>query len=461
MRAENRNESACDRYGKEMKLKTIYALASGGAPAGIAVVRISGPGARAALLGLGVRVSMVPRALQRVELSDPGTGEALDDALAVWFPAPHSFTGEDVAELHVHGGRAVVAGVLDALGRAEGLRLAEPGEFSRRAFENGKMDLTAAEGLADLVAAETAAQRRQALRQMGGGLRDVYEGWRERLVSAQAHLEATIDFSDEELPEGLMDGVRREVGGLAREVAVHLADGGRGEQLRDGIHVAIVGPPNAGKSSLLNLLAGREAAIVSETAGTTRDVIEVRLDLDGFPVIVADTAGLRDGGDAIESEGVRRAMMRAAEADIRLVVLDATRWPDVEPRTLDLIDDDSVVVLNKVDVRKPEAAPVIGGRERLAVSALTGEGVNRLEKALAGAVAARFPAAGAPMMTRARHREALTQCAEALSRFNDGGGPELAAEDLRLATRALGRITGGVDVEDLLDVIFADFCIGK
>ncbi len=448
-----------------MKTGTIYALASGGAPAGIAVVRISGQGSLGALRRLGEPGfepgAPTPRALQRIQLVDGASGEALDDALCVWFPAPRSFTGEDVVELHVHGGRAVVAGVLDALGRSKGLRLAEPGEFTRRAFENGKMDLTAAEGLADLVAAETAAQRRQALRQMAGGLRDVYEGWRGRLIGALAHLEATIDFSDEELPAGLMEDVRGEIGELAREVAVHVADDGRGERLREGVHVAIVGPPNVGKSSLLNLLARREAAIVSETAGTTRDVIEVRLDLGGYPVIVADTAGLRAGGDAIESEGVRRATVRAAEADIRLVVFDAIAWPETDTRTLDLVDDHSVVVLNKVDVRRPPPPLTIAGREALGVSAYTGEGINRLERALCEAVALRFPATGAPAMTRARHREALGECAAAMDRFLGGGEPEMAAEDLRLAMRALGRITGGVDVEDLLDVIFGDFCIGK
>ena len=444
-----------------MKTGTIFALASGGAIGGIAVIRISGAGALGALRGLGVKDAMAPRALRRVALTHPVTGELLDDGLSVWFPGPRSFTGEDVVEVHVHGGRAVVSGVLGALGKCDGLRLAEPGEFTRRAFENGKMDLTAAEGLADLVAAETAAQRRQALQQMGGGLRDVYEGWRGRLVGAQAHLEATIDFSDEELPEGLIEGVRREVRSLAGEIAAHLADGARGQHLREGVHVAIVGPPNAGKSSLLNLLAGREAAIVSETAGTTRDVIEVRLDLGGYPVIVADTAGLREGGDAIESEGVRRATRRAAEADIRLVVFDATDWPSTDQRTRALVDGDSVVVLNKVDVCRPPSVAEIEGRTALGVSALSGEGVNRLEGLLLDAVAERFPASGAPVMTRARHREALESGAEALARFLEGGGPELAAEDLRLATRALGRITGRVDVEDLLDVIFGDFCIGK
>lgn len=444
-----------------MKTGTIFALASGGAPAGIAVVRISGAGAGGALRKLCGRDLPTPRYLQRVRLINPQNREALDDGLAIWFPAPHSFTGEDVAEFHIHGGRAVVAGVLDALGREAGLRIAEPGEFTRRAFENGKMDLTAAEGLADLVAAETAAQRRQALRQMGGALREIYEGWRARLMGALAHLEATIDFSDEDLPEGLVEGVRREIRGLAGEIARHMADGFRGERLRDGIEVAIIGPPNAGKSSLLNLLARRDAAIVSETAGTTRDVIEVHMDLGGYPVIVADTAGLRDGGDAVENEGVRRATKRARDADLKLAVFDGTHWPGIDPRTLELVDADTVVVVNKIDLGMPSPPIEIKGRKALGVSARSGEGINRLEKAITEAVAEKCPATGAPAMTRARHREALVECASAIERFLEGSEPELAAEDLRLATRALGRITGGVDVEDLLDVIFADFCIGK
>ncbi|MBE0533395.1 MAG: tRNA uridine-5-carboxymethylaminomethyl(34) synthesis GTPase MnmE [Rhodospirillales bacterium] len=446
-----------------MKSGTIYALATANGPAGVAVIRLSGPEAGEALRHLTGAAPPAPRRLVRMRFTDPRNGETLDDGLGAWFAAPGSFTGEDVVEFHLHGGRAVVAGVLAALGRIEGLRLAEPGEFTRRAFENGKMDLTAAEGLADLVAAETAAQRRQALRQMQGALGALYEGWRHDLLGGLAHVEAAIDFADEDLPEGLIEGVRVRVATLRDAMAAHLADGRRGERLRDGVHVAIIGPPNAGKSSLLNLLARREAAIVADTAGTTRDVIEVHLDLGGLPVVVADTAGLREGGDAIECEGVRRAEARAAEADVRIAVFDATRWPAADGRAAALVDSATVVVINKSDLATPPPPLAVGGVSALAVSVRTGAGIEDLLAKLAAAVAARCPAAGAPAMTRARHREALEDCVAALDRFVGGSAatPELAAEDLRLATRALGRITGRVDVEDMLDVIFRDFCIGK
>jgi tRNA modification GTPase len=446
-----------------MKSGSIYALASANGPAGVAVIRLSGPDAGEAWRRLTGAPLPAPRRLVRMRFTDPCNGETLDDGLGAWFAAPGSFTGEDVVEFHLHGGRAVVAGVLAALGRIDGLRLAEPGEFTRRAFENGKMDLTAAEGLADLVAAETAAQRRQALRQMQGALGELYEGWRRDLLGGLAHVEAAIDFADEDLPEGLIEGVRVRAATLRDAMTAHLADGRRGERLRDGVHVAIIGPPNAGKSSLLNLLARREAAIVAETAGTTRDVIEVHLDLGGLPVVVADTAGLREGGDAIECEGVRRAEARAAESDVRIAVFDATRWPAADGRAAALVDGATVVVINKSDLVTPPPPLELGGVEALAVSVRTGSGIEDLLARLAAAVAERCPAVGAPAMTRARHREALEDCVEALGRFVAGGAatPELAAEDLRLATRALGRITGRVDVEHMLDVIFRDFCIGK
>ncbi len=446
-----------------MRSGTIYALASASGPAGVAVVRLSGPQSGEAWRRLTGAALPSPRRLVRMRFTDPDTGEALDVGLGVWFAGPSSFTGEDVVELHLHGGRAVVAGVLAALGRVAGLRLAEPGEFTRRAFENGKMDLTAVEGLADLVAAETAAQRRQALRQMQGALGALYEGWRQELLDGLAHVEAAIDFADEDLPSVLIEDVRRRVVAVRDSMAAHLGDGRRGERLRDGVHVAIIGPPNAGKSSLLNLLARREAAIVAETAGTTRDVIEVHLDLAGLPVVVADTAGLREGGDAIECEGVRRAEARAAAADIRLALFDATRWPETDGRTAALVDGSTVVAINKADLETPRPPLAVNGIEGLAVSVRTGAGIEGLIKRLADAVATVCPAFGAPAMTRARHREAVEECVAALGRFigGDMATPELAAEDLRLATRALGKITGRVDVEDLLDVIFRDFCIGK
>ncbi|MEA1649629.1 tRNA uridine-5-carboxymethylaminomethyl(34) synthesis GTPase MnmE [Nitrospirillum sp. BR 11164] len=439
---------------------TIFALASAPGRGGVQVIRLSGPKAGAALSALTGRPLPAPRRATLARLKDQ-EGEVFDQALVLWFPAPDSFTGEDVAELHLHGGRAVLTAASEALA-AQGLRVAEPGEFSRRAFEAGKLDLTEAEAIADLVDAETAAQRRQALRQMDGVLGQLYEGWRHRLVRALAHLEADIDFPDEDLPHGLAPAVVPVLTSLYQEIGAHLADGHRGERLRDGFSIAILGAPNAGKSSLLNALARRDAAIVSATAGTTRDVIEVNLDLGGFPVILADTAGLRDAADEVEREGIRRALARAEKADLKLLVLDCSTWNigDMAAATLALADGDALVVLNKRDLCTYVPA-MVAGRTAIAVSAATGEGLADLLGALERIVGDRLMPGAAPSLTRARHRQALEDCRAALARALRADLPELAAEDARLAARALGRITGRVDVEDLLDVIFRDFCIGK
>lgn len=442
---------------------TIFALSSGAGRAAIAVIRVSGPAAGAALEALIGRCP-APRRASLGRIRDPANGEPVDEALALWLPGPGTETGEDMAELHVHGGRAVVDGTLTLLGRVPGLRPAERGEFTRRAFENGRLDLTAAEGIADLVEAETAAQRRQALRQSLGGLADVYETWRGRLVRALAHLEAAIDFPDEDLPEQVIARAAPELAAVAAEMAAHLDDAGRGEVLREGMYVAIVGAPNAGKSSLLNRLAGRDAAIVTEQAGTTRDVIEVRLDLRGYPVVLADTAGLRaaeeEGAlDQAEREGIRRTRQRAEAAQLRIAVFDATREPDAATSTVAAAPR-SVVVANKMDL--PGAASwALPDAEALRVSALTGAGIDALEAALAEAAELALGGTEAPALTRARHRLALEDAVAALERAQGAPLPELAAEDARLAVRALGRITGQVDVEELLDVIFRDFCIGK
>jgi tRNA modification GTPase len=387
-------------------------------------------------------------------------GAVLDEGLVLWFPGPHSFTGEDVVELHLHGGRAVAAGLTEAL-LALGLLPAEPGDFSRRAFLAGKLDLTQAEAIADLVAAETAAQRRQALRQMAGGLSRLYDDWRDRLLRCQAHLEAEIDFADEDLPGGLGEEAWAALAGLADEIAGHLADGGRGERLRDGLSVAILGAPNVGKSSLLNKIAGREAAIVSALAGTTRDIIEVHLDLAGYPVILADTAGLRDAAEAVEEEGVRRARARAEAADLRVVVFDAQELPALDAASLAVVDDQALVVVNKCDRPAGTIPERIGGQAVLALSVTSGAGMEALLAGLEDRAAAALEGSGAPAITRARHRLALAETEASLRRALAVGAAELAAEDVRLATRSLGRITGRVDVEDMLDVIFREFCIGK
>jgi tRNA modification GTPase len=439
---------------------TIFAPATAAGRAGIAVVRISGPEAGAALAALA---GAIPRARHAVlrRLVDPASGAALDDALVLWFPAPASYTGEDVAELHVHGGRAVTSAVLAALAALPGLRPAEPGEFTRRAFDNGRLDLTAVEGLADLVGAETEAQRRQALRQLDGALGRLYDGWRETLVGMLARAEAAIDFPEEGLPPGLAEETYRNIEAVYKGITQHLEDDHRGERLREGAFVAIVGAPNVGKSSLLNRLARRDAAIVSHVAGTTRDVIEVHMDLGGLPAIVADTAGLGESADEIESEGVRRALARAAHADLKLAVFDASRWPETDARTRAVVDADTLVVVNKTDLNPVAPDETLDERPVWPLSCKSGEGIAALLAGLEAEVARRLVPGGAPALTRERHRRSLEDCAAALGRARAAGAPELAAEDLRLAVRALGRITGRVDVEDLLDVIFAEFCIGK
>jgi tRNA modification GTPase len=491
---------------------TIFALSSGRGPAAIAVIRISGSRAGDALKALGVKIPEPRKAgLARVRNPDPlADNEIIDEALALWFPAPHSETGEDVAELQLHGGRAVIAAVLAALGRIEGLRPAEAGEFTRRAFENGKLDLTAVEGLADLVMAETQGQRRQAFRQMKGLLGGRAESWRQRLIQALALVEARIDFSDEaDVPDNLLAPALIIARELETEIATALADGGRGERLREGLVVAIAGPPNAGKSTLLNLLAKREAAIVSPYAGTTRDVIEVHLDLAGWPVTLLDTAGIRETDDPVEMEGVRRARTRAAAADLVLWVVDSRDLPNSgaaasaneaestgkagsRPPTwlirnkIDLIEGDaqrnelrlrSIItseavfdpnkslkdMVKNVLTHKTESESI---KTELVfnLSAVTGEGFDQLLAQLARQVESFLAGAEQALVTRERHRRALEEVLAALHRAQGGevaAREDLLAEELRIAARALARLTGRVDVEDILDVIFRDFCIGK
>jgi tRNA modification GTPase len=436
------------------QLQTIAALASGAGRAGVAVLRVSGPDAGPALAALAGGLPRPRRAALRTLAWD---GETLDSALVLWLPGPASFTGEDVAELHVHGGPAVIAAVLDALLAQPGVRLAEPGEFTRRAFGHGKLDLTQAEALADLVDAETDGQRRQALAQMSGALGAVYEDWRARLTRLMALLEAEIDFPDEDLPAGLSGRALAILAPLKAEMAGHLADQGRGERVRDGYRVAIIGAPNAGKSSLLNALARREAAIVSDIPGTTRDVVEIRLVLAGFPVWIADTAGLREAADAIEAEGVRRALERAEAADLRLGVVDGAD-PSGSGRAIDgLIGPGDLTVWTKADLG------VAAGPGGLPVSTKTGQGLAALEAALAEKVTQALAAREAPALTRARHRTGVAAALAALGRAETAAvfGVELAAEEARQAAQALGRLTGRIDVEDILGEIFASFCIGK
>ena len=470
-----------------MSGETLFALASASGRAAIAVWRLSGPGVAEGIRVLTGKAPPAPRRASLRRLTDPATGEAIDQALVLWFPGPASFTGEDSAELHSHGGRAVAEAIGAALGRLPGFRHAEPGEFSRRAFQNGKLDLTEAEAIADLAAAETEAQRRQALAQASGALSGLYEGWRTELIRLRAHLEADIEFPDEDIgdPVAQLSG---QIEVLRESVSGHLADARRGERLRDGLTIAVVGAPNAGKSSLVNALARRDVAIVSPEAGTTRDAIEVHLDLGGYPVALVDTAGLRAAAGAVEAEGIRRARARAEAADLVLALFAADVDPDAE--TLALLDERAVVMRSKADLQPHSSyiiasplegevgpqgrvgpvgqsaadLPLKGGGEDLesvTISTKTGLGLDALLQTLTARVAAELADRGSPPPTRARHREALTRCLAALDAAQTAELPELAAEDLRRAADELGRITGRIDIEDMLDAIFRDFCIGK
>jgi tRNA modification GTPase len=433
----------------ERERDTIFALASGRGRAGVAVIRVSGPRADDALMAmLKTRLPDERRASIRT-LFDKLKTNKIDSALVLRFAPERSYTGENVVEYQVHGGPAVVSALLGELGRFPGLRLAEPGEFTRRAVENGRLDLTQAEAIADLVEAETEAQRRQAVGQLGGSLGQLYEGWRNELIRSAAWIEATIDFPDEEIPADALEASRQRIESIANKMQSHLNDGRRGEILRDGFHVAVIGAPNAGKSSLVNALAQRDVAIVSDIPGTTRDVLEVRLNLKGYPVILADTAGLRQGRDPIEQEGIRRAEARAKEADLRLLVVDGSA--DDQPRNL----SGDIEVFSKADLNARGRAP------GLWVSTKTGEGLSELVDRLAKHAEARMEVGEAPVLSRARHRVAVEKAERHLRDSLNASAPELAAEHLRSALREIGRITGRVDLDELLDVVFRDFCLGK
>jgi tRNA modification GTPase len=428
---------------------TIFALSSAPGRAGVAVVRLSGPNTAAAVTGLSG--FPLPRPRQAVLRRLSHAGQAIDRGLVLWFPAPASFTGEDMVEFQVHGGRAVREALTGALA-ALGLRPAEPGEFSRRAVENGKFDLTQAEAVADLAEAETPAQLRQALRQQDGALSALYEGWRAGLVGALARAEAVIDFSDDGVGTEEFAAARAVAGDIAAAIRVHLEGAARGEALREGLRLTILGPPNAGKSSLLNWLAGRDAAIVSEIAGTTRDVVEVRLDLGGYLLLAADTAGVRETSDPVEAEGVRRALAHAA-GGLTLLLLDGS-LPDPRAGLPPGMPPPDLLVWNKADLGF--------AREGISISLKTGVGLSLLQAMLQQKVQQKLDG-DAPAPTRPRHRHALGEALAALDKAGAAppDAPELMAEDLRLAMRALGRLTGRVDVEELLDAVFRDFCIGK
>src|SRR3954449_9834169 len=443
--------------------ETIFALSSGRPPSAISIVRLTGPLAGTVLACLAGKMP-APRTAAHVTLRDPHQ-QPIDEAVVLWFPAPGSVTGEDVAELHVHGGRAVLAALFAVLSGFDCVRAAEPGEFTRRAFENGKLDLTEAEGLDDLIHADTDRQRRQALRQLQGLLGDKARRWREQIIEASALIEAAIDFSDEgDVPAQLMAPALARIKALHDEIAEVLGAQARSERLRDGLVVAIAGPPNVGKSTLMNQLARREVAIVSPHAGTTRDVIEVQLDLDGYPVAVIDTAGIRETDDPVEQEGVRRARARAADADLVLWLADVSQVA---------VQHDGAapvwMVRNKIDLEaagRPLAdtpGADASGQGAFQISASRGDGLPELIAALVGFAQNYFGGSEGGLIGRSRQRKLLQETAASLERCVQvvGQGEELAAEELRMAAHSLGRLLGRVDVEDILDVIFREFCVGK
>jgi len=444
---------------------TIFALATAPGRAAVAILRISGPGAGVALRELAGPPPMARHATVR-RLHDAG-GRPIDEALILWLPGPSSYTGEDMVELQTHGGVAVVSAVTRAL-EAAGLRLASPGEFTRRAFEAGRLDLDQAEGVADLVDAETDAQARQALAQLGGALGRRYETWRKTLTHALAYVEAAVDFPDEEVPADVAARALPRVRSLQEDFRAALADSRRGERVRDGYRIALIGAPNAGKSALFNALLGRDAAIVTPTAGTTRDVIEAALVLDGYKVVLADMAGLRTVDEAIEAEGVRRARAWAEDAAMRIWVIDGAACSGAWREAATLVHVGDVIVFNKADLPVGDDRAATRARsgetlEAFDIAATDGQGVERLRAALAARVVEDLSGADFPAVTRLRHEALLREALTRLEHVDTAAleAPELAAEDLRLAARALERITGRIGAEDVLEVVFSTFCIGK
>lgn len=436
-----------------MTASTIFALATPYAKSGVAIIRISGPQALVTLEAFSGKTEWPANRLARCSLYHPVSQAPIDDAMAVYFAAPHSFTGEDVVELHIHGSLAIIRELLALLGNQPELRMAERGEFTRRAVLCGKMDTLEAEGLADLIDAETSEQKGQALRQLHGEMSGFYERLRLQIIEALAHLEAYIDFPDEEIPESVREGLAAEVRGVQHTITETLAKHAVGERIREGISVVILGAPNAGKSSLINYISKKEAAIVSHHAGTTRDIIEVHMELGGFPVILVDTAGLRESNNEIEQEGIRRALERAGKADIRLVLFDGTK--PVDEASQQLIGEGAIAIATKSDL-SPKHKP----QHTLDISTKTGEGIDQLLALLETRIREEFSGEGA-VITRARHKILLEQAQSHLARFHTVPELELQCEELRLSAALIGKITGKIAVDDVLDVIFSQFCIGK
>ena len=434
-------------------MPTIFAPITSPIRAGISIIRISGSEVLQCLKTLGFIGAPTHQKISFQKICDPKTSEIIDEVLVSFFKSPKSFTGEDVAEISVHASPFIVKKVLEILSEVKNCRFAEAGEFSKRAFLNGKLDLVQAEAIPDLIAAETAAQHRQALQQLDGKLGEVYENWRFRLIEISAMIEAAIDFPDEDLPKNIIDGVESDVKNLCEEIRTHLDDKKIGQKIKTGLSLAIIGAPNVGKSSLINFLAQSEVAIVSEIAGTTRDVVEAHLSIAGVPVKISDTAGLRETSDEVEKEGIRRALNKAASADIKIFLLDATN-PILREN---LIDQNTILVANKIDLKTiPDYKfPVTK------ISLTKKIGLDLLIKNLEEKILEIVPNHAAPVITQERYRVALKNSVEHLKNFSMQKNIELSSEDLRMTAREIGKITGKVGVENILDVIFSRFCIGK
>lgn len=446
-----------------MDNQTIYALSTVYGKSGVAVIRISGNNALAALKKMTSldTTKIKPRYAYFVSLKN-NEGNTLDKCLILYFKAPNSFTGEDIVEIQTHGSKAVISGVLSTLAQIEDFRMAEPGEFSKRAFYNGKMDLTEAEGLADLIDAETSEQQKYAMRQMEGGLKNLYDDWREQLLKILAHLEAFIDFPDEDIPNNVMSEMKNNVFKLENSVYEHLKADNIGERLREGFRVVIVGPPNAGKSSLLNAIANREAVIVSDIAGTTRDAIDIHLDIKGYPVMFTDTAGLREANEEIEKKGIEIAYSKIKSADFIICLFDASKdGVQIFDNIRNSFKNNTILVANKSDKLTSEQCSELEKQGCILISAKQKEGISQILDRIYEFICERFTSNSNLLITRSRYREALQEVMENLQHFSFDKEIELTAEDIRLAARALGKITGRIEVNEILDKIFGDFCIGK
>ncbi len=442
---------------------TIYALSTGPGISGVAIIRISGPEASQVVKKLTLKKMPEPRVATLTEINNINTSELIDEGIIIWFPGPQSYTGEDMAEIHVHGGKAVVLAVQNEIEKIKNCRLAEPGEFTKLAFQNGKINLLKAESVADLISAETEIQRLQAIKIMKGKSSVKFNELRERLLKLLSFIEAKIDFPEEELPDENIKKIKKDSTEVLNEINKILNDQKVGEIIREGFKIAIVGPTNAGKSSLLNYLSNREAAIVSEIAGTTRDVIEVHLNLEGYPVIISDTAGIRDSKDEIEKKGIKLSLDKAENADLKLVVVEAKNI-EISSFLTDLLKNDAILVINKSDLLKDKLSHEVAKLDHVLISLKENLNIDELISKMKDNLKKKFVSEEDILITRERHRQHLVQCANHLKNFsekNDKKDFDKAAEDLRLATRHLGMIVGKVDVEEILGSIFNDFCIGK